>query len=560
VNKKKPVKQAPKKVVVPKKPQKDYTLGFLFVMIAIVSYIRYRYVTMPLERDEGEYAYIGNLFLHGVTPFKDAYSMKLPGTSLMYAFFMLFLGRTDRAIHWGLLLMNISTMCLLYYAFKKMFNSFLGLTTATIYGLMAIGLPFIGFAAHATHFICFYTAIALLLLTNFFKSGKLLTLFLIGLMMGMAFLMKQQAAFLVLFFAVFLFIYMKMEKKQSFPEIVRRFLFFGSGVVMPYIIVFLIIVCTGQFHDFWLWTVKYASEYEGIKDWYAISLYFRVSFTPAWILYGYLWVTAALGLLVLYWTPYTRLQKLFVLGYFIGSACTLSSGFYFRPHYYIVILPAVGLLTGIFIEFLVRLIRKLTEELKLPYKLIALSVLVLITMCVCYDYYFNDRVNAVCDRSYWGNPFSEVPRIAKYIKDNSSDTDKIAVLGSEPEFYFYTDRTAATGYLYTYPLVDQQPYNEIMQQQMIQEIEKNKPTFIVFCNILYSWVAQPGTPKDIFEWGNKYTHTNYKALAFIDFFNIGGWHAFWGDDIKKRNTEPQAFMIIFKRKTIADSIPPVKQP
>ena len=57
---------------------------------------------MPLERDEGEYAYIGEMMLKGIAPFKAAYSMKLPGTSFMYYIIMFLFGRTSNGIHEGL--------------------------------------------------------------------------------------------------------------------------------------------------------------------------------------------------------------------------------------------------------------------------------------------------------------------------------------------------------------------------------------------------------------------------------------------------------------------------
>jgi hypothetical protein len=196
VSRKKPLKQQPKKGATPQKPERNYYLIFIGVAIAIISIIRYRLVTIPFERDEGEYAYIGSLLMHGVAPFKDAYSMKLPGTPFMYAVLMLIFGHSNTGVHLGLLFVNAATMYLLYCAFKKIFNPFIGLATATIYGFMAVGLVFDGFAAHATHFICFYSSIALLLLADFMKSGKSLKIFLFGLMLGMAFLMKQQAVFL----------------------------------------------------------------------------------------------------------------------------------------------------------------------------------------------------------------------------------------------------------------------------------------------------------------------------------------------------------------------------
>src|ERR1700678_1899658 len=47
-------------------------LGFNF-------FVRWRLLGMPLERDEGEYAYAGQLFLQGIPPYQLAWNMKFPG-------------------------------------------------------------------------------------------------------------------------------------------------------------------------------------------------------------------------------------------------------------------------------------------------------------------------------------------------------------------------------------------------------------------------------------------------------------------------------------------------
>jgi hypothetical protein len=299
---------------------------------------------------------------------------------------------------------------------------------------------------------------------------------------------------------------------------------------------------------FWLWTVKYASQYEAVKSLSFIAAYFKISFTPTWDVYNYLWLLGLAGIVVLFWTSCTRIQKIFAIAYFTASVCALSSGFYFRQHYYIVVLPAIGLLTGIFLEYLIKQLRDRMNILKSPYvPLITLSGLVLVTLYINRQYFFSYPPKAVSAIAYWGNPFNEAPEISKFIKENTKDTDKIAVLGSEPEIYFYADRRAATGYLYTYPLVDKQPFNEIMQEQMINEIEKNKPAFIIFCNISYSWIVVPGTPRKIFEWGNAYTHANYTPVGFADFFKNKGWQIFWGADMQNHSNDAESFIIIFKR-------------
>ncbi len=56
----------------------------LLVILAFNFCIRWHLREMPLERDEGEYAYAGQLVLQGIPPYQLAWNMKFPGViSLM---------------------------------------------------------------------------------------------------------------------------------------------------------------------------------------------------------------------------------------------------------------------------------------------------------------------------------------------------------------------------------------------------------------------------------------------------------------------------------------------
>jgi hypothetical protein len=72
---------------------------------------------------------------------------------------------------------------------------------------------------------------------------------------------------------------------------------------------------------------------------------------------------------------------------------------------------------------------------------------------------------------YPESPFPEAIRIADYVRENTSPDDTIAVLGSELQIYFYSHRHFATGYIYTYPLIEPQKYARQLQEEMIREIE-----------------------------------------------------------------------------------------
>src|SRR5438067_13335877 len=89
--------------------------GILAVIVfGVVITIRTRLLGIPLERDEGEYAYAGQLILQGVPPYTLAYNMKFPGTFAAYAAIMSIFGQTIAGIHLGLLLVNTATIILIF--------------------------------------------------------------------------------------------------------------------------------------------------------------------------------------------------------------------------------------------------------------------------------------------------------------------------------------------------------------------------------------------------------------------------------------------------------------
>ena len=80
--------------------------GLAIIVFGVTVAIRIRLLGMPLERDEGEYAYAGQLMLQGIPPYKLAYNMKFPGTYAAYAAIMSVFGQTTIGIRLGLLVVN----------------------------------------------------------------------------------------------------------------------------------------------------------------------------------------------------------------------------------------------------------------------------------------------------------------------------------------------------------------------------------------------------------------------------------------------------------------------
>jgi hypothetical protein len=54
-------------------------------ILVVTALLRIRLLGVPLERDEGEYAYVGQLILQREVPYLAARNMKLPGVYYAYA-------------------------------------------------------------------------------------------------------------------------------------------------------------------------------------------------------------------------------------------------------------------------------------------------------------------------------------------------------------------------------------------------------------------------------------------------------------------------------------------
>ena len=121
----------------------------LLATILFTSAIRFRLLDVPLERDEGEYAYAGQLILQGVAPYGHIYNMKLPGIYAAYALFLAIFGQTHSGIHLGLLTINAATVLMVFFLGRKLYDSFTGLCAAAAFGILSLGQSVRGIFANA---------------------------------------------------------------------------------------------------------------------------------------------------------------------------------------------------------------------------------------------------------------------------------------------------------------------------------------------------------------------------------------------------------------------------
>jgi len=519
------------------------------VILVFVAAIRIRLLQIPLERDEGEFAYMGQLMLQGIPPYLLAYNMKLPGIYGAYALVMEIFGETIAGIHLGLLVVNGIAVVLLFLLTRRLFDDLAGLVAAASYALLSLSPSVLGTSAHATQFIVPLALGGTILLLRALDSGKYGVLFVSGLLYGMAFLMKQHAIFFI-FFAVIHFMWSTLWKR---PFDLKR-LAGGSIILMivsaiPFIVTCVMLYAAGVFPQFWFWAFTYGSQYvyeltlsDGVRNF--------IMLTPRAISpWGILWVVAGIGLTTVFWDGKSQANRFFLIGFALFSFLSVCPGFFFRSHYFVTFLPAVALLAGVAASATMQFL----SDKKLPYPAQILPIFViagaLISPAILLrDFFFQANPVQACRMMYGVNPFPESVEIAEYMKNHSTKDDKIAVIGSEPQLYFYSNRKSATGYIYVYGLMEPQDYASKMQRDMISEIEEARPKYAVFVNVPYSWLLRPNSDTTIFKWAQRYLDLNYRIVGVVDINPNGHSKTYWDDEARRNKPRSQFNVYVLERR------------
>ncbi len=230
-------------------------LSVALVIIAAGA-IRLRLLDVPLDRDEGEYAYIGRLLLDGALPYASAYSMKLPGIYAVYAGLLTIFGGTPAGIRLGLTVVTSASTICVFILGLRLLGPWPAVAAAATFATLTLSPAFLGIAANAEHFAVLPGLVGIVLLVRAGPAGSIGACLTAGFLFGVALLVKQHAAFFMLFAVVSL----------GPSRAVRALAFVVAGALVPVVAVAVWFASAGVFPQLWFWTVKYASAYASIRS------------------------------------------------------------------------------------------------------------------------------------------------------------------------------------------------------------------------------------------------------------------------------------------------------
>ena len=228
--------------------QKFFLLGSIVIIFGLVIWVRLRLLGLPLERDEGEYAYISQQIIQGVLPYADSQSMKFPGIFFIYAGILIILGESLSAIHFSVVIVNFATAYFIFLLGKNLFNKHVGIFSAVYFSVFTLSVDLQGLWANAEHFVLLPGVVGLYVL--YIAKDRTSHFFLSGILLGTALLIKQHAVFFCLF-GILNIGFLVFWKLLPFQKLFKHLASFVFGILAPLIASAALYGATGNILKLW---------------------------------------------------------------------------------------------------------------------------------------------------------------------------------------------------------------------------------------------------------------------------------------------------------------------
>ena len=520
----------------------------LIGLLVLSFVIRWPFRQVPLERDEGAYAYIAWQMEQGHTPYKDMAEFTPPVVFFIYEICFATLGHSVMALRLFTTFYVLVVLILFYYLSRKLLGFPWSIPASFFFVYLTIDPNMLSFTSNKEIFCLLPLVLGYLLLLKTLEGGKSYWCLLNGFLQGLGFMLKQVLAFNFIFiFLVLIWIYYKRRKDQAWQMNILN-LMSGFGLALLLFIVYF--AWHKGLSDFLYWVLWYPFYFSGYQQFGWISYLKRIiRIVSAIMIFSWpIWVLAFSSLWG-WWRQGRRELNIFLLwGLFV--IFSVASGGRFREHYFILLIPILSVLAAYAMSFWWNLSRR-------SYYQGALVVMACLPLYLASGY-FSETPDTISRNCYGLNPFVEASTLAQYIKAHSDPDDKIFIFGSEPEIYYLSQRASASKFLMIYPATSSYGETLVYQQEIARELVANRPRFIVLVNAWNSLYDLPyiGRENFIFEEVDRLTSTKYdlKGVVYLkhtsslfvierDLLTKSGLERL----IKEENRQPHIYL--FQRKT-----------
>jgi 4-amino-4-deoxy-L-arabinose transferase-like glycosyltransferase len=483
-------------------PSARQTILVVAGLILITAAVRIPLLNVPLERDEGEYAYIAWRLGHNELPYRDWVDQKPPAIFWVYRAALALPFEPIRAVHFAALLFAAASSCALFFLALRFMSRFWAFMAAALFVLLSVDPLAQGTAANTELFMLLPLILSQI---AFLKAAdnprKVLSMLLCGALTGIAIAFKQVAAvnwfLLIALYPIFAAPKKRWRNSLAFTGWSLSGLFAIAGIIALY-----------------FWTrhglselvdnvLTHNLEYVGAMTW-SDRLHFcsetltRLARTEALV-----WIFSAAGLIALIFAGKGKWFA-FLTGWLITSMIGVSASGYFFPHYFQQLLPPLALIAVFGAQWLSELWSRRSPWI--PRALFGL-LLVVLPLKTFWPFWFSYTPADAVRKIYPGNFFAEMPEFAARIAQVTTSEQRVFVFGAEPELLFYARRVSATRYIFLFPLYG--PYRNAREKQVAaaNEIQRAAPAAAVYVpNDLF---FNPGSDQYFTDWSFSYLQEKF---------------------------------------------------
>ncbi len=479
----------------------------LAAVLALSLALRSLVVDVPLERDEGQYAYIAWRWLDGAMPYVDSFDQKPPGVYAMYAASIALLGRSPVALHWAAAVYTLGTLAAVFAVGRRLAGPVAGLAAASLLAFLVTDRAFLGSAANTETFLLLPTTLAILCALRAVDRRSAGWSAASGAFGALACLVKQVAAFDLLFAGLVV-----LAGGADRPSI-RRGAALAAGAALPVLGVGAAFAAAGALDPLLDHVVRHNLGYAGRVAWAEYPAAFLETFGPSLSACGPIYALALAGALL---AP--AHARTVALGWLAFAFAGVAVGGYFRHHYFLQAAPAVAVLAGAGAAAVGRLLAGGDSRRPAPEVFATAAVCAValgIGLLASRTYFFPASPMARAHLLYGASPFHEATLVAEHIAARSDPDETVFVLGSEPQIPYLAGRRSASRYILAYPLFG--PYADAgdRQRDALAEVIAARPAFIVVTTDPTSFSGHAGAPTDLPRGITALLRRDYRLVARV---------------------------------------------
>lgn len=491
----------------------------IFAVAALLCFsLRALALEVPLERDEGEYAYMAQRLLAGEVPYRDVFNQKPPGIFLAYLPAVWVAGTSVAAIHITAAIWTLWGGFFLFLIVRSFCGARGAALSLLLYSVLTICPEWQALAANTEIFMLTPILGATWCLLRAWESSRAGWWFGAGICAMLAALFKQVA----MTHAAWLALWSLWEWRRRRSEIAPRAILRGGGLFLAGFcgtaaLVLALFALRGAGQDFLdcvLWhNLKYSRQLGWAQVKEILPQEFRAQGATLW---GFWLLTCGA---MCDWRAAHRRVALFLTGWLVCALLGVSVGFYFRPHYFVQLAPVFAFAAAVTLDRLVEFAWKSTSRGTTAKLTAALGVVALLPWAVPNFNFWLRTSPAWKSRALYGqNPFPESAEIARQIRVRTEPQDRILIFGSEPQILFLAERRSATRYILFYPLLMDLPETLPRQEVAFHEIQQSAPQSILLTNLEASLLPQKNAPRFLNEQIRKILD-DYHLVGFRQFDN-----------------------------------------